>query len=191
MTEYEKSQRGLPHIFDAPMVAMYDRAATLSTAYNRTDLQNVQKLNELLDALLKSKGDEVRIMPDFHCEYGSNITIGHRVFINFNCILMDNAEIVIGDDVRIGPNVSVYTVNHALDPDERATGLCVCAPVYVANKVWIGGDVTILAGVMIGEGAVIGAGSVVTKDVPAGMIAAGNPCRVIRPIRAEDKLIHR
>ncbi|MDD3403712.1 MAG: sugar O-acetyltransferase [Hespellia sp.] len=188
MTEYEKSQAGLPHIFDTPMVEMYNQAAILSDEYNRLSLSDVERQQELLGRLLKSKGSNVRIMPQFHCEFGSNITIGNNVFINFNSILMDNSEIVIGNNVRIGPNVSIYTVNHAVDPDERAEGICINQSVHICDKVWFGGDVKVLPGVTIGEGSIIGAGSVVTKSIPAGVIAVGNPCRVIRRITEQDKL---
>jgi acetyltransferase-like isoleucine patch superfamily enzyme len=188
MTEYEKSQDGLPHIFDQPMVKMYNEAAMLSAEYNQLPISDIEKQQELLGKLLKSIGSNVRIMPQFHCEFGHNITIGNNVFINFNSILMDNTEITIGNDVRIGPNASIYTVNHAIDSDERAEGICVNQPVYICDKVWFGGDVKVLPGVTIGEGSIIGTGSIVTKDIPAGVIAVGNPCRVIRKITEEDKL---
>ena len=188
MTEYEKSQLGLPHIFDEPMTEMYYEAAKLSDEYNRTSYDDTEKLDLLLSQLLKQKGENVRIMPNFHCEYGHNITIGNNVFINFNGIIMDNAEVIIGDDVRIGPNVGIYTVNHAIDPDERAKGICICKPVHIGNKVWCGADVKVLAGATIGDGSIIGAGSVVTKSIPAGVIAAGNPCKVIRKINEDDRI---
>ena len=188
MTEYEKSQLGLPHIFDEAMTKMYYEAAKLSDEYNRTSYDDTEKLSLLLSQLLKHVGENVRIMPNFHCEYGHNITIGNNVFINFNSIIMDNAEVIIGDDVRIGPNAGIYTVNHAIVPDEQAKGICICKPVHIENKVWFGADVKVLAGVTIGEGSIIGAGSVVTKSVPAGVIAAGNPCKVIRKIDENDRV---
>jgi acetyltransferase-like isoleucine patch superfamily enzyme len=188
MTEYEKSQLGLPHIFDEPMTRMYYKAAKLSDEYNRTSYDDTEKLSLLLSQLLKHVGENVRIMPNFHCEYGHNITIGNNVLINFNSIIMDNAEVIIGDDVLIGPNAGIYTVNHAIVPDERAKGICICKPVHIENKVWFGADVKVLAGVTIGEGSIIGAGSVVTKSIPAGVIAAGNPCKVIRKIDENDRI---
>ena len=188
MTEYEKSQLGLPNIFDEPMTRMYYEAAKLSDEYNRTSYDDTEKLSLLLSQLLKHVGENVRIMPNFHCEYGHNITIGNNVLINFNSIIMDNAEVIIGDDVLIGPNAGIYTVNHAIVPDERAKGICICKPVHIENKVWFGADVKVLAGVTIGEGSIIGAGSVVTKSIPAGVIAAGNPCKVIRKIDENDRI---
>lgn len=187
MREYEKSQVGLPHIFDQPMVEMYNEAAMLSAEYNQLPISDVERQQELLGKLLKSIGSNVRIMPQFHCEFGHNITIGNNVFINFNSILMDNTEITIGNDVRIGPNACIYTVNHAIDPNERAEGICINQPVQICDKVWFGGDVKVLPGVTIGEGSIIGTGSVVTKDIPKGFIAVGNPCHVIRKIEEGDK----
>lgn len=189
MTEYEKSQLGIPHVFDDSMTEMYYRAAKISDEYNSTAYEDTKKLDSLLNQLLKTKGDNVKIMPNFHCEFGHNISIGNNVFINFNSILMDNSEITIGDDVRIGPNACIYTVNHAIDPDERATGICINQPVHIEDKVWFGGDVKVLPGVTVGEGSIIGTGSVVTKSIPAGVIAAGNPCRVIRKITEHDKVV--
>ena len=101
---------------------------------------------------------------------------------------MDNTTIRIGHHTLIGPNCSLYTVNHALDPEERAQGFCMDAPIHIGSRVWLGGDVVVMAGVHIGDGSVIGAGSVVTKDIPAGVIAVGNPCRVLRSITPQDKL---
>jgi maltose O-acetyltransferase len=151
--------------------------------------EETEKRAEILSQLLKKTGRNLYIIPDFHCEYVSNISIGDNVIINMHCVLMDNAEIVIGNDVLIGPNVSFYTVNNAIDPEERAQGICIAKPIYIEDKVWIGGDVQISAGVTIGEGSIIGTGSVVTKDIPPRVIAAGNPCRVLRAIENNDKLI--
>ena len=187
MTEFEKSMQGLPHVFDNEMMKMFHHACRLTKEYNLTDEEETEKRAEILSKLLKKAGKNLYIIPDFHCEYGNNISIGDDVLINTHCMLMDNAEISIGDHVLIGPNVSLYTVDHAIDPEERAQGICIAKPIHVENKVWICGDVQITAGVTIGEGSVIGAGSVVTKDVPPCVIAAGNPCRVIRPITDADR----
>ena len=127
-------------------------------------------------------GKNLYIIPNFHCEYGGNITIGDDVIINTHCMLMDNAEITIGSHVLIGPNMSLYTVNNAINPEKRAQGICVAKPIHIEDNVRLSGDVQITAGMTIGEGSVIAAGGVVTKDVPTRVIAAGNPCRVLRPI---------
>lgn len=187
MTEFEKSMRGLPHKFDSEMMQMFHRACRMTREYNRTDEEETEKRLEILSELLRKTGKNLYIIPDFHCEYGSNITIGDNVIINTHCMLMANAEITIGNNVLIGPNVSLYTVNHAIDPEERALGICKAEPICIKDKVWICGDVQITAGVTIGEGTVIGAGSVVTKDIPSRVIAAGNPCRVIRSITEKDR----
>ena len=121
-------------------------------------------------------------------QYGENIFLEDHVTINFNYTLMDNTTIRIGHHTLIGPNSSLYTVNHALDPEERAQGFCIDAPIHIGSGVWLGGDVVVMPGVNIGDGSVIGAGSVVTKDIPAGVIAVGNPCRVLRSITPQDKL---
>ena len=191
MTEYEKSQKGLPHIFDDEMMRMFRNACRLTKEYNQTDEEETDRRNEILTRLLGSFGKNLYIVPDFHCEYGKNILIGNDVLINTHCMLMDNAEIRIGNHVLIGPNVSVYTVNHAILPEERANGVCIAKPVIIEDNVWLCGNVQVTAGVKIGEGSVIGAGSVVTKDVPPRVIAAGNPCRVIRKITDKDRLILR
>lgn len=133
-------------------------------------------------------GNEVWIEPDFRCEFGKNISIGNNVYINFGCIILDCSEVIIGDHVLIGPNLGIYAVNHGFDPEERIAGACMGKPVHIEDNVWISGDVKILAGVTIGEGSIIGAGSIVTKNIPARVIAAGNPCKVIRPITEKDRL---
>lgn len=188
MTDYEKSIQGLPHIFDDEMTRMFRQACSLTRRYNQTDEDELLERKEILSKLLKKAGKKLYIIPDFHCEYGTNISIGDDVIINTHCMLMDNAEITIGNNVLIGPNVSLYTVNHALDAMERSQGLCIAKPIHIGNRVWLCGDVKITAGVNIGDDSVIGAGSVVTKDIPSGVIAAGNPCRIIRSITENDRL---
>lgn len=124
----------------------------------------------------------------FHCDFGKQISIGDHFVGNFNITILDEAPVNIGHHVYIGPNVSLYTVTHALHADQREAGVMRSLPIVIEDHVWIGGDTVVLQGVRIGEGAVIGAGSVVTHDIPAGVIAAGNPCRVLRPIRPEDRI---
>ena len=124
------------------------------------------------------------IEPNFFCDYGSNIFLGERFYANHNCVILDAAEVRIGNRVMFGPNVQVYATTHPLDPAERATGKEFCAAVTIGDDCWIGGGAIILDGVTIGAGAVIGAGSLVNKDIPAGAVAAGNPCRVIKPVHA-------
>ena len=186
MTEFEKSMQGLPYVFDDEMMQMFHRACRLTREYNQTGEDETERRVQILSQLLKKAGKNLYIIPDFRCEYGSNITIGDDVIINTHCMLMDNAEIAIGSHVLIGPNVSLYTVNHAIDPEERAQGVCVAKPIRIEDNVWLSGDVQITSGVTIGEGSIIGAGSVITKNIPPRVIAAGNPCRVIRHITDND-----
>lgn len=188
MTEWEKLRAGLQYDdFDRELFERRVRAKRLFRAYNRTDDDETELRQRLLSELLGRVGEAVWIEPDFRCEFGCNISIGDRTYLNFGCVILDCAPVKIGSDVLVGPNVGVYAVNHAFDPDERSRGACSGKPVNIGDRVWLGGDVKVLAGVTVGEGSVIGAGSVVTRSVPAGVIAAGNPCRVIRPITEADR----
>ena len=132
-------------------------------------------------------GEHVYFEPPFHCEYGKHIILGENFYSNTGCVMLDVAEIRIGNNVMFGPNVSIYTAGHPIHPDSRNSGYEYGIPVTIGNNVWIGGSCVILPGVTIGDNVVIGAGSVVTKDIPANVCAAGNPCRVIREITEEDR----
>jgi maltose O-acetyltransferase len=137
----------------------------------------------LLKGLLGHIGDDaVIIKQPFYCDYGKQISVGKRFFANFHFTVLDEAPVTIGDDCFIGPNVSIYTACHSTDPVERNTRQEWAEPVTIGNNVWIGGSVTILPGVTIGDNVTIGAGSVVTKDIPTGTVAVGNPCRVIKEL---------
>ncbi len=129
----------------------------------------------------KIKGDFCITAP-FWCDYGYNIEIGEDFYVNHNCVILDCAPVKFGDNVLIGPNCGFYTAAHPIKPEERRTGMEFAKPIIVGDDVWFGGGVQVMPGVTIGRGSVIGAGSVVTKDIPEGVIAAGNPCRVIRKI---------
>lgn len=190
MTEWEKMLAGLPSDDrDKEVEARRLVAKRLFRAYNRTTEADVEVREEIKKALFRSVGKNVFIEPDFICELGANIIIGDDVFINFGCIILDMAEVIIGDHVMFGPRVGIYTPNHAFDAEERVANIVVSKPVHIGNRVWLGAEVKIVQNVAIGEDSIIGAGSVVTKDIPPGVIAAGNPCRVIRKITAEDKWI--
>ena len=142
---------------------------------------------ECLDRAGIIHGENVYFEPPFHCEYGKHITLGENFYSNAGCVMLDVARIRIGNNVMFGPNVSIYTAGHPLHPDSRNSGYEYGIPVTIGNNVWIGGCCVILPGVTIGDNAVIGAGSVVTKDIPANVCAAGNPCRVIREITEADR----
>ncbi len=190
MTEWEKMLAGIPcDDRDRQLEERRLVAKKLFRAYNKTTDDDLEQRNAILQQLLRNVGKDVYIEPDFICEFGSNITIGDHVFINFGCIIFDCGEVTIGDHAMFGPRAGIYTTNHALDPDERIQNVCISKPVTVGKRVWLGADVKILQGVTIGDDSVIGAGSIVTRDIPSGVIAAGNPCRVIRKITDADRLL--
>lgn len=188
MTEWEKLQAGqMYNDFDRGLFERRVYAKRLFRAYNKTDDEETALRSSLLKQLLKYVGKGVWIEPDFRCEFGRNISIEDNVYINFGCVILDCAEVMIGADSLLGPNIGIYAVNHAIDAEERIHGGCWGRPVHIGRRVWLGGDVKILAGVSIGDDAIIGAGSIVTKDIPCGVVAAGNPCRVLRKITDADK----
>lgn len=125
---------------------------------------------------------DAKVTPPFFCDYGRNIELGHNVYFNFNCVILDVAKVTVGNNVLCGPSVQIYTASHPMSATERRTGLEYGKPITIGNDVWLGGGVIVCAGVTIGDGCVIGAGSVVTRNIPPGVFAAGNPCRVIREI---------
>jgi maltose O-acetyltransferase len=172
---------------DPALVEARERAVLLSDGYNRSFAQPAPVRAALLARLLGSVGAGVHFEPGFRCEYGRHIHIGNDFYANFDCVMLDAGGIHIGSDVLLGPRVGIYTARHAIDPAERAAGACLAKPVRIGDRVWVGGGVHLNPGVTIGDGAIIGAGSVVTADVPAGVVAAGVPCRVIRAITAQDK----
>ncbi|MGX6978056.1 sugar O-acetyltransferase [Vagococcus elongatus] len=156
----------------------------LVNSENRYDLA-------ILKNILNDVGTDVYIEPNFFCEFGFNISIGHHVYINHDMVILDCNKVTIGDNVYIGPKVGLYGANHAEDPIERTElNIVYSKPIHIGDKVWLGGGTSVLQGVSIGENSIIGAGSVVTKDIPANVIAAGNPCKVIRPIKKADQKQH-
>ncbi len=192
MTEWEKMQAGLTYNdFDKDLFNRRVEAKKLFRAYNRTDDDEVDKRNDIMQRLFKHVGENVWIEPDFRCEFGKNITIGNNVYINFGCVILDCGQVSIGDDTLIGPNVGIFSGNHVADAVERTAGGLIPKPVAIGDRVWICGNVSIVPGVRIGDESVIGAGSVVTHDIPSGVIAAGNPCRVLRKITEKDKVGYR
>ena len=192
MTEWEKMQAGLTYNdFDKDLFNRRVEAKKLFRAYNRTDDDEVDKRNDIMQRLFRHVGENVWIEPDFRCEFGKNITIGNNVYINFGCVILDCGQVSIGDDTLIGPNVGIFSGNHVADAVERTAGGLIPKPVAIGDRVWICGNVSIVPGVRIDDESVIGAGSVVTHDIPSGVIAAGNPCRVLRKITEKDKVGYR
>lgn len=149
--------------------------------YNNLFLDDMEKGNEIIRNLFNSTGKEFLIMPNFHCDYGFNISIGEKFYANHNLVILDCNKVSFGDNVFIGPNCGFYAATHPIDKDVRKE-LEYSKPIKVGNDVWIGGGVTVLPGVTIGDNVVIGAGSVVTKDIPSNVVAYGNPCRVVKNI---------
>jgi maltose O-acetyltransferase len=182
LTEREKMLAGeLYDPLDAELVAGRGRARELCQALNATAEAAQAERRQILQALFVQGGDTVWMQPPFYCDYGTNIELGERVFFNFNCVVLDVCRVRIGSFTLFGPAVQIYTPMHPMDAALRRQQEF-GKPVEIGADVWVGGGAIILPGVTIGPRAVVGAGSVVTRDVPAGMFAAGNPCRVIRPI---------
>lgn len=188
MTEWEKMLAGqMYNDFDDDLFQRRIKAKKLFKAYNKTEDEEQEKRREILSALLKHTGSNLWIEPEFRCEFGENISMGSHVYINFGCIILDCAQVTIGDHALFGPNIGIYPLKHAIDAEERMYGGCISQPVHIGQRVWLGGDVKIFSGVSVGNDSIVGAGSIVTRDIPSGVIAGGNPCRVIRKITAADK----
>ena len=181
-SEREKMLAGEPYDpMDPGLVAERERARDLCRALNATREAEVEERRRILRELLGAGGDTVWMQPPFFCDYGSNIELGERVFFNFNCVVLDVCPVRIGSFSLFGPAVQIYTPLHPLNAELRRREEY-GKPVEIGSDVWVGGGAIILPGVRIGSRAVVGAGSVVTRDVPEGVFAAGNPCRVVREI---------
>lgn len=185
LTEKEKRELGL--WYDPFRMQDGDAAAAAQAleAFNRLPMGQAVQGQRLLRGILGDFPEDSCITPPFFCGRGTRIRIGHRSFANRELLIVDEGEVRIGNDVKIGPRVSIYTVNHPMEAKSRRSGRVRAEGVTIEDDVWIGGSAVLLAGVTIGRGSVIGAGSVVTGDIPPGVFAAGNPCRVIRAIREE------
>lgn len=156
-------------------------------AYNSLPPDALEARDALMREILGRAGRNLFVNAPFLCDYGCNIEVGDNFYANYNCVILDVARVVIGDNVKLAPNVAIYTAGHPIHPDSRNSGYEYGIPVTIGDNVWIGGNAVLTPGVSIGSGAVIGAGSVVTKDIPGGTVAAGNPCRVLREITEEDR----
>ena len=192
MTEKEKMLLGMYYkASDKDLTEERNTARSLAAEYNSTVPSELERREDILKKLFKKCGRNIYIEPPFYCDYGSNITLGDNVYINFDCIILDVCNVSIGNNVFIAPRVSIFAAAHPIDADIRNSLLEFGNPVNIGNSVWIGGNTVINPGVSIGDGSIIGSGSVVTKDIPANVIACGNPCRVIRQISDEDKAVCR
>ncbi|NFE94699.1 sugar O-acetyltransferase [Clostridium botulinum] len=169
------------------LVEAREKTVLMTNEYNSSFGKTSEEREAILKKLLKSIGKGVYFEPNFRCEFGFNISIGNNFYANFDCVMLDGGGIEIGDNVLFGPRVGIYTSNHAIDANERILGGCYAKKVKIGNNVWIGGGVQVNQGVSIGDNTIIGSGSVVTKNIPANVIAAGIPCKVIRAITEEDR----
>lgn len=188
MEEREKMLNGESYNpADKTLLKDREYAKTLCYEYNNLPPSETEKRKELLQKILSKTGETFLIEQPFQCDYGCNIEIGENFYANHGLIILDPAKVKFGNNVFIGPNCGFYTPEHPLDAENRIKGYEYAFPINIGNNVWFGGNVVILSGVTIGDNSVIGAGSVVTKDIPANVIAAGNPCKVIREITEKDK----
>lgn len=180
---HERMLAGDWYVADDPaIVEAHHRAVDLTTAYNVTTAREGEKRRALLAELLGAIGDDTEIRPPLQVDYGTQIRVGARTFVNFGLVALDVVDIVIGDDVQIGPNVQLLTPIHPLDVDLRRAKWEAAKPITIGDNVWLGGGVIVCPGVTIGADTVVGAGAVVTKDLPAGVLAVGNPARVVRSL---------
>ncbi|WP_312336134.1 sugar O-acetyltransferase [Anaerospora hongkongensis] len=189
MTEKEKAQKGCLYDANNDAALLEERriCKDLCFEYNSLRPSLLDERITLMKTIIGKTKENFIIEQPFWCDYGYNIEIGKNFFANHNCIILDGAKVTFGDHVFIAPNCGFYTAGHPIDSEQRNQGLEYAYPITVGNNVWIGGNVVILPGVTIGDEVVIGAGSVVSKDIPSGVIAAGNPCRVIREITENDR----
>lgn len=183
-SEKEKCRRGELYDanYDAELLAERRTCKDICYEYNHLRPSLVSEREKLLRRLLGRVGESFLIEQPFYCDYGYNISLGENFYANVNCVILDGAPVNFGDNVFVAPNCGFYTAGHPLDVDLRNDGLEYARPITIGNNVWIGAQVCVLPGVTIGDNCVIGAGSVVTHDIPAGSVAVGNPCRVLRKV---------
>ncbi|MGM0898207.1 MAG: sugar O-acetyltransferase [Bacillota bacterium] len=184
-TEKDKMLAGALYRADDPLLVRERmNAKRLLRLFNTSMEMDSQERKRFMSQLLGSSGDHLYIEPNFRCDYGYNIHVGHQFFANFDCVFLDVCDIRIGDNCLVGPGVHIYTATHPLDVEQRRAGLECGKAVRIGDNVWIGGRAVINPGVTIGNNAVIASGSVVTKDVPANAVVGGNPAEIIKMIEA-------
>ena len=186
MTNIERRDREMAYISDQEVYEEQKRARVLTQKLNTLDRSDFEGIAATVKELLDTDQNAF-INPPFYCDYGNHIKVGKNFFANYNCTILDVAQVTIGDNCLFAPNVSIYTAGHPLHPDSRNSAYEYGIRVTIGDNVWVGGNVVICPGVTIGSNSVIGAGSVVTRDIPDWSVAAGNPCRVIRKITEEDR----
>jgi maltose O-acetyltransferase len=182
-SERERMLAGeLYRAWDPELVAERARARRLAARFNATTQDDLDERRAVLRELVPDAHPEAWIEPPFHCDYGSYLSLGERSFLNFGCVVLDCARVEIGPLTKLGPHVQLCAATHPVDPRERETGLEYALPISIGRNVWIGSGAIVGPGVTIGDDSVIGAGSVVLADVPAGVVAAGSPARVVREL---------
>lgn len=190
-SEKTKMIMGKPYKASDPELVQERKVAReVIFSFNSLSPGEAEKRGNMLNQLLGQTKEKFHIEPPFRCDYGYNIEIGQNFYSNYNLVILDCAKVTIGDNVLIGPNVSIYTAGHPLHHELRNLDYEYAFPVSIGHNVWIGGNVVINPGISIGDNSVIGSGSVLTKDIPENVIAAGNPCKVLRKITDEDKLYY-
>lgn len=187
MDNITRRQNALPYIADEECFRQMTEVRNKLYKLNLTEPWRVEEIETQIRSIFGKAGKNCTVNLPFRCDYGFNIEVGDNFYANYNLTVLDVGRVTIGDNVMIAPNVSIYTAGHPLHPDSRSSMYEYGIPISIGSNCWIGGSVVICPGVTIGEGTVIGAGSVVTKDIPAGVVAAGNPCRVIHEITDEDR----
>lgn len=187
MTNRERRDKGMAYITDASVLAEQFKSRILQRSYNRMIPFNIPKAYLLLKLMGLKYGKDTFIDTPFRCDYGKHITVGKNFYANSYCTIIDVAPVTIGNNVMLGPNVQIITAGHPIHPDSRNSKYEYGVPITIGDNVWIGAGAIILPGVNIGNNTVIGAGAVVTKDIPDGVVAAGNPCRILKKITEEDK----
>lgn len=186
MNNIERRDQEMAYISDDSVMEEQKVCRKILQRLNTVDRSDFDEIGKIVKELL-GKSDGAFINPPFYCDYGSHIEVGRNFFANYNCTIIDVAKVKIGDNCQFAPNVSIYTAGHPIHPVSRNSLYEYGISVTIGDNVWIGGNTVIMPGVHIGSNTVIGAGSVVTKDIPDWVVAAGNPCRVIRQITDEDK----
>lgn len=186
MNNSERRDQGLVYVADETVLKEMERAKILMQKLNMTDWSDSVGIAKIVKELF-GKSEGAFVNPPFFCDYGSHIEVGKNFFANYNCTILDVAKVKIGDNCFMAPNVAIYTAGHPIHPETRNSGYEYGIEVVIGDNVWIGGSAVICPGVHIGSNVVIGAGSVVTKDIPDNVVAAGNPCKVIREISEEDR----
>lgn len=186
MNQKERMIAGLPYKSSPELSEALLKGRDFCFRYNNISPIERENRKEMINQFFCKTGEEFSIQSPFYCDFGFNISIGENFFSNYNLVILDVAPVTIGDNVLFGPNVSLYTAGHPIHPISRNSGYEYGIPITIGDNVWLGGNVVVTPGVTIGENSVVAAGSVVVKDIPANVVAAGNPCKVIREIRDEE-----